>query len=527
MKGVKVWCFVILIAVWSVGVAYAAEECLICKQGCTSFVAGKNATVGGYTMSGHSCDGNCDFHLKVVPAATHEPGEVYVIDYKGLPGGFEHIVAAEIPQVSETYKYFFIEVPFANQFQVFFGENTCSSREELNELTGEEALIDWTQASALALQRAKTAREAIETLGSLIEEYGLNGDAESYLISDPNEVWVMEIPGYTYQWVAARIPDDHVCPHANRLRIGEINLDDPDNFLASPRLIQHAIDRGFYDPERDGPFNFEKVYSDPRSRESWGNRRREWRMFSLLAPSQNWDPNAMTYPLSVKPDEKISVEWWINNVWRDYLQSTPFDLTEGFAAGPFGCPERPSIKGVTWERAIAIPRTSYSWVSQARSWLPDPIGGVVWFGYDASYSTIYVPFYVGITETPESWRTGDFTEFTEDSARWWFQVLDNYSCLRFSEMNADVRAVFDAIEAFQFSAQPYVENIALDLFETDSSLCEKFLTEYSSSRALVAEQAARDMFFDLVAKYADGRPTTTVSEEWLNLLKLEEPKPLP
>lgn len=500
--------------------------CPNCKFGCSSFVAGKDATIGGYTMSGHTCDGNCDFHLKVIPAAAHKPGEVYVIDYEGLAGGFEHTVVGVIPQVEETYKYFFIEVPFANEYQVFIGENTCASREELCELTPEEALLDWTQIPALGLQRAKTAREAVMIMGALVEKYGLNGDAESYLISDPNEAWVMEIPGYTRQWVAVRIPDNHVCPHANRLRIGKIDLEDP-NVLASPGLIELAIERGFYDPEKDGPFDFAEVYSDPRSREAWYNRRREWRMFMLLAPSRNWDPNALTYPLSIQPDEKISPEWWINNVWRDYLKNTPFDLTKGFGAGPFGCPARPSIEGVAWERAIAIPRTSYSWVSQARSWLPNPIGGIFWFAYDAPYSSIYVPFYVGITETPESCRTGDFTEFSEESARWWFQLLDNYTWIRFNEMNADIREAFDKIETYQFAIQPRIEQQAIELYEDDPAFCEEFLTDYSASRMLVAMQAARDMFFQLVAKYADGRPKTTVSEEWMEFFKLEEPKPVP
>lgn len=498
-------------------------------NGCTSFVVGKDATVGGYTMSGHTCDGNCDWRLQVIPAAKHRPeqgpnAEMYVIDYPGIPGGFEHTVQAAIPQVPETYKYFFIECPFANEFQVFWGENTTSTKPQLYELTEEEALIDWTQTGALALQRGKTARETIQILGDLIEQYGLNGTGESYLITDPNEAWVMEIAGMSHQWVAARIPDDHVSPHANRFRICEVDLNNPDRFMGSPRLIELPIERGVYDPSSGEPFCFEKVYSTKSSRESMGNRLREWRMFSLLAPSGNWDPKALTYPLSVKPDEPVSVQDMMA-MFRDYYQGTPYDQTQGIGAGPFGCPERRSIAGISWDRPISIPRTSYFWVSQARNWLPNPIGGVAWFGFDAPYSSVFVPFYVGINSVPESWRSGDFTRFSEDSARWYFQVLDNYACYYgFNQMNPEIRTVFDALEAKAFAQQEAVEQEALRLYQKNPHLAEKYLTDYSTQTALEAEAAARELFATLLAKYADGAPRATVSQEWLNLLK---PTPVP
>jgi dipeptidase len=163
-------------------------------------------------------------------------------------------------------------------------------------------------------------------------------------------------------------------------------------------------------------------------------------------------------------------------------------------------------------------------VSQARDWLPDPIGGVAWFGLDAPYSSVFVPFYVGINTTPESWRTGDFTVFSEDSARWYFQVVDNYSCLRFDEINADVRTRYDAIEADQFAMQEAVEQEAMALYDKNPVLAEQYLTDYSSQRALEAGAAAKELFQTLVAKYADGRPRTSVSEEWEDLLR---PTPVP
>ncbi|MCD6471868.1 C69 family dipeptidase [Candidatus Aerophobetes bacterium] len=506
-------------------VVVSFASCSSCKKGgCSSFAAGKLATVSGCTMSGHTCDGNCDFTLKVVPGGTHKSGEMYRIEWPGLPGGFGHEIKTEIPQAPVTYTYFQIECPIGNEHQVFFGENTCGTKEELQTLSAEEGLIDWTQAAALALQRGKTAREAIKALGEIIGKYGLGGAGglscgESFLITDPNEAWCMEIPGYTNEWVAERIPDDQVCPHANRMRIGEIDLSNPDYFMASPNLIKNAQEKGLYDPEKDGPFNFEKIYNTESNRNSWGNRRREWRMLSLLCPSKKWDPNALIYPFSVKPDKKISPQWWINNIWRDHLEGTPYDLTKGIPAGPFGCPERPSISDITFERNICIPRTSYSWVSQARSWLPDWIGGVIWFGLDCPHSSCYVPFYVGISQTPKSWRTGDFTKFSKESARWYFQALDNYSCLRFNEMNADVRAVFDRTEDIELAMQPYIDKAASELYKIDPALAQRFLTNFSGDCALKAENEARDLFYSLIAKYADGKPRTTVNKEWMEILK--------
>jgi len=487
------------------------------EKSCSAFAAGKLATIDGSAMSGHTCDGGCDFTLRVIPRQTHPPGTMLRIDYAGLPGGIPHIVRGEteIPQVEETFAYFQIECPIGNEHQVFFGENTCGTRRELRTLSREEALLDYTQVAALALQRGRTAREAIRIAGALIEEYGLNGSGESFLVSDPKEAWCLEIPGFMKEWVAQRIPDDHVCPHANRMRIGEIDLEDPDYFMASKTLIRTAVEKGFYDPEKDGPFHFARVYS---GNNSLGNRRREWRMLSLLCPSRDWDPDGEEFPFSVKPDHKISARWWIDNVWRDHMEGTPYDKTRGPAAGPFGCPDRPRIAGLQSERSICVGGSGYSWVSQARDRLPDSIGGVVWFGVDCPRSTCYVPFYVGVTDTPPSWRTGDFTRFSPESARWYFQAIDTISWLRYNEIHADVRAVFGPMEDKMFAIQAGIEKRAMELHRIEPLLARDFLTEYSGDRALEAEQAARELFYMLLAKYADGRPRTRVGREWLDIL---------
>jgi len=493
------------------------DECI--KETCTSFAAGPNATIEGYSMSGHTCDGNCDFTLTVVPGRKHKPGEKVRIDYAGLPGGFKHVVLGEtdIPQVAETYTFFMTECPIANEHQVFFGENTCGTRKELCDILPGTALLDYTQVAALALQRGKTAREAIWAAGKLIEKYGLKGlgqSGESFLVSDPNEAWCFEIVGEATIWVAQRIPNDHVCPHANRMRIGIVNPKDKDNFMMSSNLIQNAIDKGFYDPKKDGPFNFSKVYSGNQSR---GNKIREWRMFSLLCPSKKWDIE-QEFPFSVKPDKKISAEWWINTVWRDHLDDTPYDQTKVKAAGPFNSPGRFRISGLQSERAICTSGSGYTWISQARKQLPDCIGGVIWFGVDCPRTTCYVPFYVGISQTPKSWQKGDFTKFNPESPRWYFQALDTFSWLRYRDMHNDIREVFGAIEDEQFKNQAEFEKKALALYNSNPKSAIEFLSDYSTTRALKAEKSAKKLFYHLITKYADGRPRTEISEEWLEIL---------
>lgn len=497
-----------------------SKDCLNQKRACTSFAAGPDATVGGYAMSGHTCDGPCDFTLRVIPGKKHKPGDKVIINYAGVPGGFEHKVYGEtdIPQIPETYKYFLTECPIGNEHQVFFGENTCSTKKELRNLPPGKAMLDYTQVAALGLQRGKTAREAILAAGRLIEKYGLKGlwsAGESFLVTDPQEAWCFEIVGESTLWVARRIPDDHVCPHANRMRIGAVDPQDKENFMMSPNLIQNAIDKGFYDPKKDGPFNFAKVYSGNQSR---GNKIREWRMFSLLCPSRDWKID-QDFPFSVKPDKKITARWWVDNVWRDHLEGTPFDRTKEMAAGPFNCPGRFRISGLRSERSICTSGSGYSWVSQARAWLPDCIGGVIWFGLDCPRSTCYVPFYVGITHTPESWQQGNFVQFNPQSPRWYFQAIDTFSWLRYRDIHADVREVFGALEEKEFQMQEHIEKVARELYSSDPSLAREFLTDYSTMCALKAEEAAKKLFYSLIVKYSDGRPRTEIDDKWLEILK--------
>ena len=487
---------------------------------CTSVVVGKDASVDGSVMTTHTCDGWYDARLVVVPGQTFEPGAMTPI-YKNIcinsRPNVELVKVGEIPQVEKTYTYYHIGYPFMNEHQIMIGETTFGGRREFQ---NGDAWMMIEQLEILGLQRAKTARECIEIMGALAEKYGYGDGGECLTVTDPNEAWQFEIlgPGPLWTpasgkpgavWVAQRIPDGEVGVSANRARIGEINLDDKDNFMASSNIFTLGEEYGFYDSKSDKPFCFYEVYAPA---DSFYNRRREWRALSLVAPSLNLDPYAERYPFSVKPDKKLSVQD-LMAIKRDHYEGTEFDLTQGMAAGPFGNPNRYATpnavkpedrKNLDWERAISMFRCSYSFISQARSWLPDPIGGVLWFGEDAPHSTCYIPFYCQITEVPESFSEGRRDIFDRNFAWWAFNFVSNWADLKYSYMIEDIKAVQQELEGDFFAMQPAVEMAALELYKKDPNLAVKYLTNYSNDCANRAVERWWKLAEELVAKYDDG-----------------------
>ena len=493
---------------------------LIVSAQCTSVVVGKDASVDGSVMTTHTCDGWYDARLVVVPGQTFEPGAMTPI-YKNIcinsRPNVELVKVGEIPQVEKTYTYYHIGYPFMNEHQIMIGETTFGGRREFE---NGDAWMMIEQLEILGLQRAKTARECIEIMGALAEKYGYGDGGECLTVTDPKEAWQFEIlgPGPLWTpdsgkpgavWVAQRIPDGEVGVSANRARIGEINLDDKDNFMASSNIFTLGEEYGFYDSKSDKPFCFYEVYAPA---DSFYNRRREWRALSLVAPSLNLDPYAERYPFSVKPDKKLSVQD-LMAIKRDHYEGTEFDLTQGMAAGPFGNPNRYATpnavkpedrKNLDWERAISMFRCSYSFISQARSWLPDPIGGVLWFGEDAPHSTCYIPFYCQITEVPESFSEGRRDIFDRNFAWWAFNFVSNWADLKYSYMIEDIKAVQQELEGDFFAMQPAVEMAALELYKKDPNLAVKYLTNYSNDCANRAVERWWKLAEELVAKYDDG-----------------------
>ncbi|MDD5635493.1 MAG: C69 family dipeptidase, partial [Atribacterota bacterium] len=391
------------------------------------------------------------------------------------------------------------------------------------EMRNADGWFDIVELQRIALERASTAREAVQIMGTLAEEYGYYIGGECITVIDPDEVWVFEIygPGALWKpgsdrpgcvWVAQRVPDGEIFVCANRSRIGEVDLDDTDNFMASPNIFSLAEEMDLWDKDSGEPF---KVYETYGYKDySTYNARREWRVLDLVAPSLELDPWMERYPFSVKPDEKINAQD-IMAINRDHYEGTEFDLTKGLEAGPFGTPNRYPTPGsqnpegsAGWERAISLFRTNFSTVVVARKDMPSWVGGLTWFAYDAPHSSCYFPIYAGITELPESFakgmRGGSYDVFSRESAWWAFNFVSNWADLKYSYMIEDIKAVRDPLEEEFFAVQPTIEKTALDLYEQDPDLARRFLTTYSNSCATRVVDAYWKLASQLVGRYADG-----------------------
>jgi dipeptidase len=477
---------------------------------CTNILVTKGASADGSVMITYSAD--APFHpiLGHWPATDHEPGSLYEV--RTLDGK----LLGKIPQVPHTYNV----IGLMNEHQVAIGETTFGGREELHH--DPEGLLDYDNLMILALQRARTAREAIEVITSLVDEHGYASEGESISIGDKEEAWILEIIGPGEfgdgaQWVAVRVPDGYVSVHANMSRIGEFPLDDPENCLYSDNVISFAVERGYWDPSAGKPFSFRDAY-DPESpvgvRVCAG---RVWSVLRRVAPSRDFSPDyhrgvvgAERYPLWVRPDEKLTLQD-VMALMRDHFEGTEFDMTKGLDAGPFASPYRWrdltwEVDGVKycWERPISSQQAGFVFVSQARSWLPDPVGGVYWYAGDDSYTACYVPLYCGITEAPRSYTVGTIGRFSWDSAWWVFNFVSNLAYMRWSRIYPDVAKVQRDIEGTFFALQPAVEKTAVELAKKDPDLMLRYLTDYSVSHAEQVVERWRELGEYLLTKHNDG-----------------------
>lgn len=490
---------------------------------CTPLGVGREASVDGSVMVSHTCDGWYDHRIQIIPGGEYEPGtmmDVYVDMCLATRPNRPLQKAGEIPQAAKTNTYFHIGYPFMNDKQVMMGEFTWSGREEVYNAKGMLYIANLEQ---LGLQRGSTAKEAVQVMGELAEKYGYGDGGETLVVGDKNEIWVFEVCGggllWTPEsgtpgahWAAQRLPDDEVFVGANRARIGVIDFEDKDNFMYSTGLTDLPTQMGWW--QEGEPFDFAKIFNPVPYGYPFYASRREWRAFSLVAPSQEFpiiDRNS-AYPFSVKPDEKLSIQD-IMNIYSDHLEGTDYDLTTGAAAGPFGSPNRWPVpralkpegrSGEDWERAIAMFRCSYSFVSQSRSWLPDPVGGVLWFGEDAPDTTVYTPIYCGVTEIPKPWTVGERHTFDRDSAWWAFNLVNNYANLRWDAMYPEIRAKKAEFEQVFFDEQPALEEEAVALYNEDPAKAVAFLTEKTMSNLNKVEQGWWDFAWHLIGKYYDG-----------------------
>lgn len=505
-------------------------------KGCTTVICGKDATVDGSLITSHTNDcGRCDPRIAYVPAADHEPGDMrsvyaFSLPYPRLccydrgptyfPKAGEEVVEpiGYIPQVEHTYAYFDGVYGIMNEHQLNIGECSCGARTRGTPLPEGEALFDIAELSRVALERCTTAREAIQLMGDLGVEYGYYSGGETLTIIDTEEAWVFNMvaspDGKSAVWVAQRVPDDEVAVMANQFTIREIDLDNPDYFMASDNIFEIAKEEGWWKPE-DGQLDFNRVYGRAYDPVRLYSLRRKWRAFDLLAPSKEFTPwvnDTFTkeYPFSVKPDKKVSVQD-VMMITRDYYQGTEFDLSKGLAAGPFGTPNRYGgsgaeklIEGGAWERAISMFRADYVQISQTRGWLPDSIGSVMWYTPDIALTSCYMPIYAGSTRLPESFTTGTRYEYDENSAWWVFNFVSNWADLKFNHMIEDIKLKQQEIEGREFAYMPAIDAAALVLHKQDPELARAYLTDYSVNNANVVVQEWRELGKFLVAKYIDG-----------------------
>ncbi|MDD4780422.1 MAG: C69 family dipeptidase [Tissierellia bacterium] len=493
---------------------------------CTSMGVGKDASVDGSVMVTHTCDGWYDHRIQLVEGGKHANGEMVDIYRDPCTDTRPNRVpekVGEIPQVEETYTYFHIGYPFMNEKQVVMGEFTWSGREEVSCPQGLFVIANLEQ---LGLQRAATAREAIEVMGALAEEYGYYDGGETLIVGDENEVWVFEVCGGGMlwepgngtpgaHWAAQRIPDDEAFVGANRSRIGVIDFNDKENFMYSTDITKLPKELGWWSEGED--FHYAKIFNPEPYGSPFYASRREWRVFSLLAPSKEFPvlDRYEHYPFSIKPDQKLKVQD-LMDIYSDHYEGTPYDLTKGLAAGPFGSPTRWGVKGDQkpgaaaenrhdWERSIALYRCSYSFVSQSRSWLPDPVGGVLWFGQDSPDTTVYVPMYSGVTEVPESWSSGLRHKFDPNSAWWAFNFVNNWANLRWDAMYEEIREKKASYEDVFFAEQSKVDAEAADLYNKNPSESISYLNKYTNDAMTTVEEGWWEFAWHLVGKYHDGQ----------------------
>ncbi len=486
-------------------------------ESCTSILVGKLASVDGSTMTSHSCDSNTDrTWMNMVARRQYKKGEMASVwlepkETKG-PDDPDRIETGKIPQVDVTYKYLNAAYPIMNEYQLAIGETTTGGKRELHSQAG---IIDAPELYRLILERAKTAREAIRVADQLTKQYGYNDWGECFTFADPAEVWHFEILGpgpgkIGAVWAAVRIPDDEIGVSANAHRIRQIDIEDTNHYMASDNVFSLAREKGWWDSKSGRPFEFCYAYAD---RTSLYSRRREWRVLSLLAPSLKLDPNAENYPLSVKPEKKVSVQDLLA-IFRDTYEGTPFDMTryltvtneKGAAlkspiANPFMSNDMRDLLHIQRERMIASQTATYLQITQSRSWLPNPIGGLVWLGYDNPATTPHMPFYIGMTQMPASFMVDGRAKFRRDCAWWAFRMASKLAYIRYQGMKEDAKKIWQPIEQNAFERQKQVEDEALRLYKSDPVQAEAFLTKYCQEIANGAVEAYWKLGEDFWSKY--------------------------
>lgn len=507
---------------------------------CTSFLVTKGASADGSTMITYAGDSHTRYgDIAIIPRGRWAKGDsIEVRDRSSLR------LLGRIPQPAETYQV----VGFMNEHQVSIGESTFGGRPGLADSTG---VIDWGSAMFLALQRARTAREAVKVMVELFEAYGFYSDGESYSIADPHEAWILEVVGKGVDlrpqrrgparnanrgavWVARRVPDGYVSAHANQARIAAFDREDGRRSISSRDLdkiflpdietvyahdvVSFARQRGFF-AGPDSLFSFCDAYNPL----SFSGQRfceiRVWAFFDQFCGDMSayWDyatgkAGARRMPLFVRPERKLSV-WDLCQAQANHLQGTPLDMSRGVGAGPQGLPYR--WRPMTWqidgreylhERATATQQTAFSFVAQMRSWLPAPVGGVLWFGVDDANLTVRAPLYCGVERVPGTMAqgNGDLLTYSDSAAFWVFSRVAHFAYLFYGSVIDQVRDKQLALHQDFERRLPAVDSAAAALLASDPAAARRLLTDFSCPAADSMVMAWRDFGNYLLVKYLDG-----------------------
>lgn len=480
---------------------------------CTNLIVGKKASVDGSVLVSYNADDYGMFgHLCHYPAGTHKKGEMRKI-FDWDTGEYH----GEIPEAPVTYNV----IGNINEFQLSIGETTYGGREEMIDTTG---ILDYGSLIYVTLQRAKTAREAISVMTSLVEKYGYCSSGETFSICDPNEAWIMEMMGTGpgskgVVWVAMRIPDNAICAHANQSRIGKFDMRDKKNVVCSKNVISYARKMGWF-TGKDADFSWKNTYARP----DFSGRRfcdaRVWSFFNhyqkgfdrYLPWALGKDPNAEDMPLWIVPDRKLSVHD-VQMGMRDHYEGTAMALdTTNVGGGIYQMPYRPTplqfkVDGKTYfnERPISTQQTAFSFVSQLRSWMPREIGGVIWFGNDDANMIAYTPVYCGNTVQPECYNTpgADAVTFSDKNAFWVCNWVSNMVYPRYSQIFPELQAVRDSLESSYFARQADFEKKAMNLYATDKPSALRMLNEYSVEKAQQMLAEWKNLAIRIIVKYND------------------------
>jgi dipeptidase len=508
---------------------------------CTNYLVSKGASADGSTLVSYAADSHVRYgELYWKPAANWPAGTMVTLYDRGTAKPL-----GQIPQVPNTYQV----IGFMNEHQVAIGETTFGGRPELFDSTG---IVDYGSLMFLALQRSKTAREAIKVIAELMDQFGYASTGESFSIGDPNEVWIMELIGKGVDiqlqkltknmvnvnkgavWVAMRVPDGYISSHANASRITIFPLTDGKKSITSKEMnkiflpetevvyaedvIAFARSKGYFKGE-DKDFSFSAAYAPV----DFGAARfcdlRVWTFFNRVAGGMDkyfdyakGDLSKERIPLFIKPDRKLTPQD-LMAAKRDHLEGTPLDMAKDNGAGPFGLPYR--WRPMTWkyegkeyfnERVTATQQTGFSFIAQMRNWLPDPVGGIFWFGVDDANTTAYVPFYCGINRVPEVFAegNGDMLTWSDTSGFWIFNRVAHIGYLFYDRVIGDIRKVQTELENKFAAYIPAIDVAAAELWKTDPASAREFITDFSGNMANTTVSRWKELGDFLMVKYMDG-----------------------